>query len=167
MFTVELDVSDFTGDMEAIRKGMVDGSLMTVIGNVIEKTYLPEVFETEGAITGQKWAATIRGEGILQDTGTMKNSFFATVKGPEVVIGNTQKYFPTHERGATIRAKNVPYLKFKLRGVGSTPTSKGGFWRSKKEVTIPERSMLRVGQEMLDTISDQCADWIDENWGKR
>ncbi len=40
-------------------------------------------------------------------------------------------YAPVHEFGALIRPKRVPYLKFKIPGVG---------WRSAKQVRIPARA---------------------------
>lgn len=212
MFTVEVDASDFIGDLDAVKQGIADGKLMEAIGDMWTGSYIDEVFETEGAITGVKWPVTIRGEGILSDTGTMKKAFVSTVKGPELVISNTSKYFPTHELGMTIRAKNAPYLVFQLRGAGSTATTLGregtdkqkkarlksakkraeksaakaeasgdmftafmtrqsaestGAWKRVKEVTIPQRSMLRVGDELRTRIGNEAAVWLNENWGKR
>lgn len=46
-------------------------------------------------------------------------------------VGTKVLYAPVHEFGALIRAKRVPYLRFKIPGVG---------WRSAKQVRIPARA---------------------------
>jgi len=53
-------------------------------------------------------------------------------------IGTNVKYARIHEKGGTIRAKNVSRLKYRLRD---------GSWRSSKSVKIPARPFLQPAIE--------------------
>lgn len=72
-------------------------------------------------------------------TGRLKSSINGTSQmvGNIVTgkIGTNVVYAPIHEFGGVIRAKNSPYLRFKI----------GDRWVSKKQVTIPARPFLRTG----------------------
>lgn len=65
-------------------------------------------------------------------SGDLARSVNYKVKGNRVVIGSNLPYAGVHEKGATIRAKNAPYLVFRI----------GKRWISAKEVTIPARPFL-------------------------
>lgn len=65
-------------------------------------------------------------------SGDLARSVNYKVKGNRVVIGSNLPYAGVHEFGATIRAKNSPFLVFRI----------GKQWISKKEVTIPARPFL-------------------------
>lgn len=57
--------------------------------------------------------------------------------------GAAERYAPVHEFGATIRARNKPYLVFPIREVGGLAKSNIIGWVRTKEVRIPERRPLR------------------------
>ena len=65
-------------------------------------------------------------------SGDLARSVNYKVTGNRVVIGSNLKYARIHEKGGTIRARNSPYLVFRI----------GNQWISTKEVTIPERAFL-------------------------
>jgi phage gpG-like protein len=66
------------------------------------------------------------------------NALHAVASNESVVVGVPYAWARVHQFGATIRAKNVPYLRFLIRGKG---------WASKKQVTIPARPWLGVSTD--------------------
>lgn len=67
-----------------------------------------EVFATEGAVIGERWSPLSRayafekskrypGQGLLQATGKMKNSFQTSYNGMSATISNSAPYFPYHQ----------------------------------------------------------------------
>ena len=68
----------------------------------------------------------------------------------EVTGGAGLIYSRVHQLGATITAKNAPYLKFKM----------GDRWVQKKSVTIPARRWFRVQDEDLNTIVSLLKNYI-------
>ena len=73
---------------------------------------------------------------LMRQTGQLARSIHGTVnrlgKRVKATLGTNLVYAPTHEYGATIKAKNAPYLKFKI----------GNQWVSTKQVKIPARPFL-------------------------
>lgn len=77
--------------------------------------------------------------------------------GIEGAIGTNVEYAGVHEYGATIKAKNKPYLRFNI----------GGRWVQKKSVTIPARPFLSTGiQERESNYSAALSKAIEEAWSK-
>jgi len=69
-----------------------------------------------------------------------------------VLKGNAEKYAPIQEFGGVIRAKNVPYLKFKTAD---------GYWHSVKSVTIPPHRYLGIAfDEIKPQVGPILADEI-------
>lgn len=81
---------------------------------------------------GREWKEVLRGGQPLRNTGLLSRSFTASVKDDGLVIGTRLKYAPLHQFGGTIKAKDHPFLRFKV----------GDRWASKREVIIPARKML-------------------------
>jgi hypothetical protein len=86
-------------------------------------------------------------------SGVLRSSLIAN---PAVISGNTvtgsidvgTPYAYTHEYGATITARNAPFLVFKIEGK----------WIRTKKVVIPERAPFRTGlQENLKTIQEDIS----------
>jgi len=88
---------------------------------------------------GRPWKAVRRGGQPLVDRGRLRRSFSYRVDRDGLVIGTNVRYARVHQTGAVIRAKNHPYLRFRV----------GGQWVRKKKVTIPARPMLPNGTEGL------------------
>lgn len=74
-----------------------------------------------------------RPEKLGRRSGDLARSINYKVKGNRVVIGTNLKYGRIHEFGGTIKAKNSPFLVFRI----------GKQWISVKQVVIPDRPFLR------------------------
>jgi phage gpG-like protein len=96
-------------------------------------------------------------------TGRLKSSINGTAQmvGNIVTgkVGTNVVYAPIHELGGVIRAKNSPYLRFKI----------GDRWVSKKEVKIPARPFLSTGLQMnvdngyiIETFQKRIKQLLDE-----
>ncbi|TXG83253.1 MAG: hypothetical protein E6R12_08620 [Sphingomonadales bacterium] len=82
----------------------------------------------------------------LVETGQLRNSISMQVKGGVLLVGSTVPYAATHQLSAVIRAKNKPYLKFKLPG---------GSWISTKKVIIPKRPFLGVSARDVVEVEEE------------
>lgn len=88
-----------------------------------------------------------KGPGILRESGMrggLQGSITFDVAGHEVAIGTNKIYGAIHQFGGTIRPKRGPYLVFRLAGA----------LVKTREVTIPARPYLGIGDEDEDTILD-------------
>jgi phage gpG-like protein len=100
----------------------------------------------------ESWPPSIRvkvsGGQTLRDSGLLYNSISFRVSSPSVSIGPggaVSKYAAILAKGGTIKAKNKPYLRFFIRGVG---------WTQKKEVTIPARDYTFIPQDAQTTMGE-------------
>ncbi len=85
---------------------------------------------------GRPFAPVVRGGKPLRDTGAhIYGALHSVATDNAVVVGVPYAWARVHQFGATIRAKNVPYLRFMIRGKG---------WVTKREITIPARPWLGV-----------------------
>lgn len=82
----------------------------------------------------------------LVQSGQLRNSISMQVQGGVLLVGSTAPYAATHQLSAVIRAKNKPYLKFKLPG---------GPWISTKQVTIPKRPFLGVSARDVVEVEEE------------
>jgi phage gpG-like protein len=90
-------------------------------------------FERSTDPYGKPWPPPLLRDGMpLLDTGRLRAAFQVRVGPLRVEIFNNVKYANVQNYGATINAKDAPYLVFK---------GKGG-WYSKKQVVIPKRQMV-------------------------
>ena len=119
-----------------------------------------------GRIMRNRSVKLVSGEVLNVRTGALrasinKGNVFADQGGYAVNVGvlkgNAEKYAPIQEFGGVIRAKNVPYLKFKTAD---------GYWHSVKSVTIPPHRYLgtafdeikpQVGPILADEIRQAIA----------
>lgn len=113
-----------------------------------------------------RWPQSIRamkmGGQTLRDTGTLMNSITSAVQGRTVAAGPTAvgkekrsdpRIFGILAYGGTIKAKNKPFLRFMLPGVG---------WVSKKEVTIPPRDFTYIPPEREVTFGEIVRGYLVE-----
>lgn len=85
---------------------------------------------------GDAWRKPLLRNGQpLRDTGRLNRSITVDATGDGVTVGTNVLYAPVHQFGATIRAKNKPYLVF--RGGPNT------FFRT-KQVVVPARPFLPI-----------------------
>ena len=115
-------VADLTPMMDSI------GALL--VSNTQER------FMTGIAPDGEKWKPSQRaidedGQTLL-DSGQLRASIAHKASRDQVEVGTNKIYAAVHQLGATIRAKNVPFLRFKV----------GDRWVSKPSVTIGARPFL-------------------------
>jgi phage virion morphogenesis protein len=96
--------------------------------------------------TGETFAPVVRGGKPLRDTSAhIYNALHSRATNDAVVVGVPYAWARVHQFGAVIRAKNVPYLRFLIRGKG---------WASKKQVTITARPWLGISAFDSGNITD-------------
>lgn len=110
------------------------------------------------------WKKSIRAEKqggqTLRDSGTLMNSMTFEVQGASVAAGPTAvgkkklsdpRIFGILAYGGTIRAKNKPFLRFRIPGGG---------WARKKEVTIPPRDFTNISPEAQTTFGEIIQNYL-------
>lgn len=107
-------------------------------------------FEEGRGPDGTPWKKTARGGQTLVDTARLRNSFDKRVEAQSVSAGTNVIYAPTHQHGATIKPKRAKVLAFTI----------GGKAVFAKEVTIPARPFLGIGEEDTKGIRGAIADFI-------
>jgi hypothetical protein len=149
---VVLNLQRFPNEMpQAIRRGM-DSGLRFVAGRIQQK----RLTGTGPFPVGQHQLGT--------RSGLLRRSVATTpaiVQGNKVIgeIGSDVLYAPVHEYGKTIRAKNAPFLVFKI----------GNRVIRTKQVIIPERAPFRTEiqtPESAKLVSDEINSAIQEAWSK-
>ena len=102
------------------------------------------------------WKPAFRGGQTLLNTGRLRASFSSQPTGPGFRISTPVKYAAIHNYGGVIKAKNAPYLVFKIKTSNqfrSTKTGKrfakpraGYQWVSVKQVEMPRRQIIPEGR---------------------
>nr|MDI3547891.1 hypothetical protein [Halanaerobiales bacterium] len=113
-------------------------------------------FKKEESPEGKKWKPSYRsrsGGKTLTDNATLKNSLNYKANSKKVDVGTNIIYAAVHQKGATIKAKNAKYLKFKV----------GKRWVQKTKVKIPARPFLGVSDDDRREIKNIIQDRIDEH----
>lgn len=113
-------------------------------------------FRTSTAPDGTPWAPLVCRSGkALADTGVMRNSWHISAIGSDsVTVATGVHYANTHQYGATIMARNAPYLRFRC----------GKRWVSRKSVVIPARPMVpasgKAPQAWMNAFERQARNWL-------
>jgi len=91
---------------------------------------------------GEEWEPKADGSASrLESSGNLRNGWhIASASATEVTVAPTAFYAAVHNSGKLIRAKNVPYLRFKV----------GGRWVRRKWVRIPIRELVPDGRGLPD-----------------
>ena len=84
----------------------------------------------------RKWDPTKRGGKILQKSGQLAASIHTASGNNFARIGTNKPYAAIHQFGGTVKAKNKPYLVFKV----------GDGFRRVKQVKIPARPYLSISK---------------------
>ena len=109
--------------------------------------------------TGKIWKTSIRaameGGKTLVQSAQLRNSIKSKSDASGFAVGTNVKSASTHQLGAkgrTIRAKNKPYLRFKVNGA----------WVSVKKVkvTIPARPFLGLSDEDMQEMKATVEEFI-------
>lgn len=107
-------------------------------------------------VDGSPFIPSIRaleeGGQTLRDTGRLFNSisYKATARGAQWGVSDAIPYAWVLNEGATITAKNGPYLHFKV----------GGRLVKKNSVTIPRRQFLGFGKSDQDEVTDIISSFL-------
>ena len=150
-------------DMRALERAVQGGMLMMqkrlVLMETIGETLVSSTvrrFEEGKDPDGNAWEPTGRGGQILADKGRLKSSMVYEA-GPDMVVwGSNVEYAAIHQYGGEIKAKNGPYLTFKI--------ASGNFVRV-KSVTIPARPYLGVSKDDKEEIRYMMRAYIARGLG--
>lgn len=132
---------DLHGRIAALSESAFRRKLLAGLAEEVEGLIL-EGFQREETPYGKRWPqsyrARVEGGRTLSDTARLRNSLSIRSTSSEVRVGTNVIYAPVHQYGATIRAKNAPYLRFRLAGArrGKGP------WVRTKSVKIPQRQFM-------------------------
>jgi len=153
--TIELDASHVNKSIDKLTKAGKTRPLMDDVGRImVTDTQLN--FKSQRTPDGTPWKKTHRGGHILRKTGDLRNSIKYDLQGDDTVkIGTNLIYAPVHQFGATIKAKNAPYLRFMI----------GGKFISKKQVTIPARPFIGLEKRQVNKINAAIDRWADKLLG--
>mgnify|MGYP000005465406 FL=1 len=99
---------------------------------------------------GTPWQKANRGGQTLVDTARLRNSFDKRVSDRTVSAGTNVIYARIHQFGGTIKPKRAKVLAFNI----------GGEAIFAKQVTIPARPFLGIGDEDTKGIRGAIADFV-------
>lgn len=116
-------------------------------------------FDAEQSPDGEKWQPSIRAEmqggKTLQDQGHLRDSItYNVLNDDEVEVGSAMVYALIHQEGGTIQAKGN-FLHFKV----------GNQYVTKKQVDMPARPYLGLGDHDKQEIGDLAIDYIQREAG--
>lgn len=136
MIEGRIDAKNFTKRLDRIRKTIPQSSLLAMR----DATMFIQQYIVRVKLSGQ---VLKRKTGRL--AGSIDREEFTVGGGVVGRIGSNVKYARIHELGGTIKAKNVPYLRFYV----------DGHWVSIKEVKIPARPYIMSSlNESVKRIGD-------------
>ena len=136
------------------------GLILRAIGTGLARN-TRQRFDLGVAPDGQPWQALHpayeagkRGPGILRESGMrggLQGSITFDVSGAELAVGTNRIYGAIHQFGGTIRPRRGPYLVFRLAGA---------LVRA-RQVTIPARPYLGIGEEDEETVLEVAEAFLD------
>ncbi len=135
MFEISLDASKLERGLDQLLKNARHPRPMmrAIAAELLSITEDNFAHESWG---GKKWDLTKRGGKILQKSGQLAASIHTASGNNFARIGTNKPYAAIHQFGGTIKAKNKPYLLFKV----------GDGFRRVKQVNIPARPYLPMGK---------------------
>ena len=150
-------------------------SLLPQIAILMYKSVM-ENFRQEGTDKGKWKPLTIstimarrkgrkaRGVKILQDTGLLRSSIFAEVRGDEAVVGTNLHYARIHQFGGRIPARFVEPVKAKALHWVNPKTGEDMFSKGHKipSVKIPARPFLYIRREYMNRIINLVAKYVKQ-----
>jgi phage virion morphogenesis protein len=153
-FTLEFDDETVARALgELVRRGADLSPAMAEIAQAGETSTLHR-FETETGPDGSPWRPSLRATEengqTLTDSAQLRNSISSRFDATSAEWGSNKIYAPTHQFGATIRAKTARGLRFKI----------GNRWVVKQSVTIPPRPFLGINEDDQSEIRDILRDHI-------
>ena len=157
--------AELSGDTDVLLQRLNRlGNLETrgVLNSIAEglRTSTVERFTEEKSPEGKPWKTSIRareeGGKTLTKTAQLKNSIRAKASGGGIAVGTNDIRAATHQFGdeRTVRAKNKPYLQFRI----------GGQWKRavSVKVKIPPRPFLGISGQDEQDIKDALEEIFEE-----
>lgn len=126
--------------------------LMIAIGKDI-KAVIQSRFRNSIGPDGSHWAGVSYRTGKpLLITGSLMRSFKGTYTSNTAIVGTNDIRARLHQYGGTIKAKNKPYLHFKI----------GNKWVKVKEVKIKARPFNGFNQELFERYKTMVASYLSQ-----
>ena len=150
MLKITITDSGFTQKLEGLVARIEDAKpAMQSIGEILISDTLA-AFDAGGL--PEPWQPIVGGGKPLQGSGRLRGSYDleTTPNSATVTWGSGLIYAAVQQFGATIKAKNVPHLKFRI----------GNRWASKKQVTIPARRYLRFRDPAVEKINELLGQYL-------
>lgn len=119
-------------------------------------------FRSQTGPDGQRWKPSLRaqlnGGKTLTKDGHLGDSITHSADSKSASWGTNRIYAAIHQFGGTIKAKTSAGLRFAMPGIG---------WRTRQQVTLPERPFLGISrddeQDILDLVSDHLSNLVRRN----
>ena len=136
MLEISLDDSDLQRGLGQLLRNARHPRLMmrAIAAELLSIT--EDNFENENWGGQIPWKPTHRGGKILQKSGQLAASIHTASGSNFARIGTNKPYAAIHQFGGTVKAKNKPYLVFKV----------GDGFRRVKQVKIPARPYLPISK---------------------
>ena len=136
MFEISLDASSLEHGLGQLLKNATHPRPMmkAIAAELLSIT--EDNFENENWGGQIPWKPTHRGGKILQKSGQLAASIHTASGSNFARIGTNKPYAAIHHLGGTVKAKNKPYLVFKV----------GDGFRRVKQVKIPARPYLPISK---------------------
>ena len=140
--------SEVLGEVDAILHGIEQ---RTPLMRRLSGTMYSAVMQNFDAGGRPAWAGLKYRTGKpLSDTGSLRGSISEEYDNNHAVVGTNDVRAKIHQFGGTIKARNHPYLTFKV----------GDVWVRKKEVTIPARPFLMLTKQDEDDLLDDAQSYF-------
>lgn len=155
---IEVDISDLTSVLSGLTslENVDTEPLMSDIGARLEFSTRERIESTKIAPDGTPWPPNQLGTSILKRTGDhLLGSIAWVASATEVEVGSSWEFAHVHQGGATINAKNAPFLSFIV----------GGRHVSKKSVTIPARPFVGISTEDAAKIDRLATRFVTRHLG--
>lgn len=122
------------------------------------KAIIHSRFRTSIAPDGSKWAGITHRPGKpLLLTGSLMNSFKCVYTDNIAIVGTSDIRARLHQYGGVIKAKNKPYLHFKI----------GDDWVKVKQVKIKARPFVGFTQEQIERYHEMATKYLEKSLGGR
>lgn len=140
-----------------IPKNVDSKKLAKSISEDMEKT-VKQRFRTSKAPDGTKWQPVdYRNGKPLMITGSLRDSMRRSHTSNRAVVGTNDIRARIHQYGGEIKAKNVPYLQFKI----------GDRWVKVKSVKIRARPYIGFNQKMIEQYKKKIGNYFKKALDKK
>lgn len=158
--TIELEDAGMRAALEVLARAWTDPSpVMDDVGSYLE-TATAQRFEHGTGPDGEAWKPSLRaslGGKTLVDSGRLRDSIARTATNDSVTLSTAVLYAAIHQFGGVIKPKRQGVLAHGLRFQLAS-----GAWVMRRQVTMPARPFLGVGEDDKTEIRAIFADWFGD-----